>query len=118
MTDKNRPRFDELRALKGDRLVDVLRKAVTIAADGEPHLQPCPLSAAAADEISRLRAEVARYREALEFYADPETYHAINIYADPPCGAFRDDFGPHNHWFYEREMPGKRARSALEGGEG
>lgn len=57
-------------------------------------------------------------RAALEFYADPETYHAVGFWLDPPCGEFQDDFGDfdeHRHPGYERPMPGKRARQALEG---
>lgn len=62
------------------------------------------------------RAEAAneKLREALEFYADPETYHAITFMIDPPCGGFEDDFDEdHGDEFYDRPMPGKRARAAL-----
>jgi hypothetical protein len=52
--------------------------------------------------------------EALGFYANPESYHAISFLADPPCGAFMDDFSEdHGHPNYERPMPGNRARRAL-----
>jgi hypothetical protein len=44
-------------------------------------------------------------REALEFYADPETYFAVGFFPDPPCGEFMDDF--------DGQRPGKRARAAL-----
>lgn len=54
--------------------------------------------------------------EALEFYANPENYHAITVFGDPPCGGFADDFGA-DEWTedcgYNRPMPGKRARAAL-----
>jgi len=54
--------------------------------------------------------------DALEFYADPGTYHAISFMFDPPCGGFDTDFDEeHGDKFYERPMPGKRARKALEG---
>lgn len=56
--------------------------------------------------------------EALAFYADPETYFAISMLPDRPCGEFVDDFetleGALGHpdggkWV----KPGKRAREAL-----
>ena len=56
--------------------------------------------------------------ETLEFYADPESYHAIAFISDPPHGPFMEDFdedyldySPH---MYDRPMPGKRAREALK----
>lgn len=52
--------------------------------------------------------------EALSFYADPATYHAIGFWFDQPCGDFANDFdSEHGDFFYEREMPGKTARTAL-----
>jgi hypothetical protein len=58
--------------------------------------------------------QVEILREALEFYADPATYHALAIWADPPCGDFVEDFSDdHGDDFYNREMPGKTARAAL-----
>lgn len=57
---------------------------------------------------------VQRLIDALEFYADPETYHALAIWADPPCGDFMEDFSEdHGDPFYNRPMPGKTARAAL-----
>ena len=71
-------------------------------------------------QIETLRATLeARQQtvvEALEFYADPETYHACAFLFDPPCGGFDDDFGDlkeHGHPDYDRPMPGKCARKAL-----
>jgi hypothetical protein len=62
------------------------------------------------------QAETEPLREALEFYADPETYHAIAILGDRPCGEFADDMSV-DFWTkncgYDRPMPGKRAREAL-----
>jgi hypothetical protein len=61
-----------------------------------------------------LREENERLREALEFYADPETYHAIAFLEERPCGNFMDDFSEdHGHEDYDRAMPGKLARAAL-----
>lgn len=60
-----------------------------------------------------LSAENARLREALEFYADPGSYHACSFIFDPPTGGFDDDFDE-GHEGYERPMPGKCARAALQ----
>jgi hypothetical protein len=61
-----------------------------------------------------LEREVRRLREALVMYADPESYHAIAFYFDRPCGEFADDFSEdHGNSFYQRPMPGARARAAL-----
>jgi len=51
---------------------------------------------------------------ALECYADPESYHAIMILPDRPAGWFADDIGSHQHPEYNRKMPGVRARRALD----
>ena len=49
--------------------------------------------------------------EALCFYADPCTYHACCFLFDPPTGGFDDDFSFDED--YQRDMPGKRARTAI-----
>jgi hypothetical protein len=54
-------------------------------------------------------------REALGFYADPDTYFAIAFAFDNPCGDFADDFTEDHGGDYDRPMPGKRARAALSG---
>ena len=53
--------------------------------------------------------------EALEFYADPNSYFGIIIFGDHPCGDFADDFSE-DHGFnqYDRPMPGKYAREVLK----
>jgi len=52
--------------------------------------------------------------EALAFYADAETYHAIAFLPDYPCGEFIDDFSEdHGDEHYDRPMPGKRARDCI-----
>lgn len=52
---------------------------------------------------------------ALAFYAEPETYHAIFILPDRPAGEFADDFSEdHGDPFYERPMPGAKARAVLK----
>ena len=58
---------------------------------------------------------VQKLLDALEFYADPATYHALMIWADPPCGEFVEDYSEdHGDAFYDRPMPGKTARAALD----
>jgi hypothetical protein len=66
-------------------------------------------------EPARLAAENDRLREALAFYADPDTYLAIGFFPDPPCGAFVDDFSVHGSPGYadDDERPGRLAREAL-----
>jgi hypothetical protein len=52
--------------------------------------------------------------EALSFYGDPESYGAICIMGDSPCGDFIEDFSAdHNNLNYNREMPGKKARNLI-----
>lgn len=66
---------------------------------------------AEAAEIEKLRASLAVAEAVIEFYADPESYHAVAFMADPPAGGFADDFDQeHGHEDYPRPMPGKRAR--------
>ncbi len=65
-----------------------------------------------------LKEDNARLREALDFYADPDTYFAISFMADPPHGDFLDDASEVERYGEgENEMivtkPGKRARAAL-----
>lgn len=64
-------------------------------------------------------AEIAAAHEellvALSFYAEPGTYHACGFLFDRPCGGFDEDFDEdHGDDFYERPMPGKRARQAMK----
>lgn len=57
---------------------------------------------------------------ALMFYADPDTYFAISVLPDPPCGGFADDFGEIEYFDDQDQLvetvlrPGEHARSALE----
>ena len=55
-------------------------------------------------------ARVAALEETLVFYADPDTYFAIGIFPDPPCGEFMDDFSETEEL---GAKPGKCARVAL-----
>lgn len=64
----------------------------------------------ARDLLPALAADWLEMRRALEFYADPDTYFAVAVIGDPPCGEFVDDFGPDNEGI---ERPGLRARAAL-----
>jgi hypothetical protein len=70
-----------------------------------------------AAELKRYQKALGMVMEALEFYADPEEYHAVAFMVERPAGGFADDFGSpreHRHPHYDRPMPGKRARKALK----
>ena len=60
------------------------------------------------------KAREVKLREALEFYADPDTYFAVSIISDPPAGDIVRDFSAVPGNDYDRPMPGKRARAALD----
>ncbi len=52
--------------------------------------------------------------EALALYAEPESYHAISLLVDRPCGWFAEDRSLiRGHPFYKRSMHGAAARRAL-----
>ena len=62
----------------------------------------------------RIAAGVEVLLDAVEFYADPDSYFAVSVLADRPSGGFADDFSEdHGNDFYDRAMPGKYAREAL-----
>lgn len=68
----------------------------------------------AAAALRALLSEREGLRGALEFYANPETYHACGFLFDPPTGGFDEDFEvDHGHEDYPRAMPGKTARQTL-----
>jgi hypothetical protein len=67
------------------------------------------------DRATEFKTQVDALREALEFYADPDTYHAFAFMAESPAGRFIEDFSfDHGDDFYQRDMPGKLARAALD----
>ena len=82
------------------------------ACAGKPGRKDCMCGGTgkAADAMVYLRKRLIRAEAALEFYADPETYYAIAIVPDPPCGEFMDDFSEVEDGV---KKPGKRAREAL-----
>jgi hypothetical protein len=49
----------------------------------------------------------------LRDYADPDAYFAITILPDRPAGWFADDVDE-GHPGYDRPMPGRAARRAIE----
>lgn len=58
---------------------------------------------------------IARLKEALRFYADPDSYFAILIVPDHPCGAFyADQDQSHSAEFTDRPLPGALARRVLQ----
>ena len=61
-------------------------------------------------QFRKLLDKTRRYKEALEFYANPETYFAIGIFPDRPCGNFINDFSDTGTLGVK---PGKRARQVL-----
>jgi hypothetical protein len=98
---------------KYGRLLEALTENERLKTDNE-RLRSALLGAGK-ERDAVFQTEIERLRAALKFYADPETYHAIGFFPDPPCGGFVEDFDEeHGHEFYNRPMPGKRARKALE----
>jgi len=67
--------------------------------------------------VLALQRENTRLRDALEFYANPDTYFACSFLFDRPTGGFDEDFDE-GHEDYDRPMPGRRARQALAGWKG
>ena len=59
-----------------------------------------------------IKNRIKELEVALQFYADPCTYHAVAFAFDRPCGEFEDDFSDND--MYDYPKPGKRARKALE----
>lgn len=55
------------------------------------------------------KEDIALIIRTLGFYADPETYFAIGLINDDPCGPFIDD----GNDTYLGDKPGKKAREVL-----
>lgn len=70
-----------------------------------------------ADALMECTEYAKRLKEALEFYANPDSYFAILVMPDRPAGGFADDFSYADHLAeygeYNRPMPGKLARETL-----
>lgn len=81
------------------------------AGKGDNKVCMCGGTGHAKDAVVYLRKRLLRAEEALEFYADPDTYFACAFFFDPPCGAFREDFSLVEGDTVER--PGKLAREVL-----
>ena len=64
-------------------------------------------------KIKELEEENKKLKNALAFYASPETYFAIGIWPDPPCGDFVDDFGEVSDIDGDWYKPGALARHVL-----
>ena len=62
-------------------------------------------------QILRLKADLAPYWRALQFYADPHAYFACSFAFDRPTGGFDEDF----ETIDGHDVPGKRARAVLAG---
>jgi hypothetical protein len=66
------------------------------------------------EQIKQLKTDNEVLIEALEFYADPESYWAIMIIGDQPCGEFAEDISDdYEHPAIIGPRPGKTARTAL-----
>lgn len=63
------------------------------------------------EAAGKLRAENERLRTALAFYAASDTWFAVMLLGDSPCGDIMSDFDTSDDGV---ERPGKRARAALE----
>lgn len=112
----NRDELIELRlpiTLRAER-DDGYRQAVTLFKTVAPQCEPLDTTAGVITQIDNyiagLWAEREALREALGFYANPETYFAIGMFPDPPCGAFMEDFSETDDLGLK---PGKLARAAL-----
>lgn len=56
---------------------------------------------------------LSRLTEALEFYANADSYVGIGIFCDKPCGEFAEDFSEVDTEHGKEIRPGSRARNAL-----
>lgn len=62
-----------------------------------------------------LLKKIEKLTEALEFYADPDSYYAIGFSPYRCCGPFMKDFSDdHESYLYNCPMPGKLARQVLK----
>jgi hypothetical protein len=67
------------------------------------------------ERLDEKDALIVALAKVVAFYAEPETYNAIFIVPDRPAGEFADDFSEdHGDPFYERPMPGAKARAVLK----
>lgn len=66
-------------------------------------------------KIEKLEKEREILLETLLFYASWETYFAITVMGDPPCGPFIDDFSDvETEYGFNTWRPGRRAREAAD----
>ena len=92
-----------------------LARIATEALDGTDDLRR-KIIAATEDAIQQSqRAE--RLAAALEFYANFETWWAVMLMADRPCGDIMEDFDIDPNDSHQLERPGKRARAVLHEGD-
>lgn len=64
----------------------------------------------ARDDPQQLRKKLAIMVAAVKFYAEADTWFAVALFPDLPCGPIIDDYDEANDG---RIRPGKRARAAI-----
>jgi len=64
------------------------------------------------EESPSIEEKFSRLIEALMFYENPDTYHAVSLAFDPPCGPLINDLEYNTE--YKRKLPGKLARETLD----
>lgn len=110
--------LDCIKFLEEAHAADVMLVAVLVATEKTEKAR----ADAAEARVRSLETDVVLYKRAadddkgpllgaLEFYADPETWFAVALFPDHPCGEIVDDFSDTEAL---GEKPGKRAREALE----
>lgn len=64
--------------------------------------------------VEQLEEIIDILADGLAFYADPETYFAVMIVADPPAGEFVNDYSDdHGHPQLDGDRYGKKARGSI-----
>lgn len=85
----------------------------------DPELALLRLRAEKSDErINELLVRVQQLERGLSFYADPDTWFAVWVQGDRPCGQGADDISlieEHNGFEFDRFVPGRLAREILAG---
>jgi len=101
---------------------DPVRVGRVVKFIGEPPQERCMLDVGDCNpcynqsDLEKLsdRDVIKELREALCFYADPESYFAIGFLPDSPCGEFIEDFSEVEEAYIGKTVrPGKLAREVI-----